>query len=76
MAYQLLNQFFELQYGDETHYFETNVNGEGYYSRQNGTILGKMYDANGNPMTTCRVPYSSLIPLSHSEIKKINWRKH
>lgn len=65
------NQFFSYQHGDEQLYFETCVNGEGYYSRDNNTILGTIYDHVGKKICTSRVNYSLLRPLQYSAIKSL-----
>jgi hypothetical protein len=67
----MTNQFFNYHYGDETLYFETCINGEGYYSRDNNTILGTIYDSNGKRLCTSRIDYKLLSPVSYQLIKKI-----
>lgn len=67
------NSYFAYNYGDEKLYFSTCLNGEGYYSRDNNTILGTVYDQNGNRICTSRIDYRLLTPLNYSQIKSLNF---
>jgi hypothetical protein len=64
-------QYFIYQYGDEKLIFATTLNGEGYYSADNNTILGSIHDQYGYRMCTARINYSMLIPMQYSQVKAI-----
>jgi hypothetical protein len=71
MAQTNNNQFFSYNYGNDILILETCVNGEGYYSYDNNTILGTIYDMTGKKICVSRIDYSLLKPLAFSTIKRI-----
>ena len=64
-------QYFEYNYGDTTYIFQTCINGEGYYSRDNNTILGGIFTMEGKRVCTSRIDYALLKPLNYSRVVRI-----
>jgi len=66
-----MNQFFKCFYSGNTYLFETCVNGAGYYSEENNTILGTLYSQDGKRISTLRIDYRCITPLQPHQIKLI-----
>lgn len=64
-------QYFEYSYSGTTYYFATCINGEGYYNRDNNTILGALFSLDGKRISTSRIDYSLIKPLQHSQVVRL-----
>lgn len=64
-------QYFEYSYLSTNYYFATCINGEGYYSRDNNTILGTLFTIEGKRLSTSRIDYALLKPLQHFQVVRI-----
>ena len=69
-AYKMDKQYFIISHNT---YFETNLNGNGYYNEKFNNILGTIYHCNDNgdiyAKNTSRIDYNIIKPLTYNSIQ-------